>query len=335
MSERFDDLLSGAVDSASRAAHEPGAAAARNRGRQRRNRRRLAASTLSLALLGAVGTVAAVSVHGTPNALPAAHASNSAAVTASAAPSAPASPDASASLDSSPATSATATATKSALVVSPNTYVPAAWLSPQQMPLYQPGMVDWTYDTYNYGTHLSGHVYKSDLSHLENWCSETLTVAGSLTSLEHGLAGAQYQSFTGSNSDGILPNRTIPAFTVQVAYFYPNAADATAAMNGLAGDFAGCATHTTGVNPSTGMHLTGSAEQTAVQPDAQCWSVLAASTQRGADFLDHDCFVQSGNVIEEVHLEDNEVVSFSTQSFTATDAGLIPALRQALAAYGG
>jgi len=62
MSEDFDDLLSGVVDSAAGAAQKPGAAVARKRGRQRRTRQRLAASTLTIALLGGAGSIAAVSL---------------------------------------------------------------------------------------------------------------------------------------------------------------------------------------------------------------------------------------------------------------------------------
>jgi hypothetical protein len=64
MPDPFEDLLSGLVDSAANAAREPGAEAAKKRGRQRRNRRRVAASTLSVALLGVLGGVAALNVPG-------------------------------------------------------------------------------------------------------------------------------------------------------------------------------------------------------------------------------------------------------------------------------
>lgn len=206
------------------------------------------------------------------------------------------------------------------------------------MPLYQAGSTTWAYDSYNYGTHLGGHVYLSPTTHITDWCSDVLTISGNLSSLENGLTGSQYQAFTGPDTNKILPNGTIPAYSLQAAYFYPDAAAATAAFNGLAGDFATCATKATGVDPSTGTNLTGTTQQTLSQNDARCWSLLAAgkgTKSANAGTLDHDCFVHSGTVIEEVHLEDNEDGSFTTQSFTAADAGLVPLLQQDLRAYPG
>lgn len=110
MSENFDDLLSGVVDTAAGAARQPGAAAARKRGHQRRTRRRVAASTLSLAVLGVIGGVAATTVPGGTNGVPTAHRSS----TAAPAPSASDSPSMSASAGTSASPSMSASAGTSA-----------------------------------------------------------------------------------------------------------------------------------------------------------------------------------------------------------------------------
>jgi hypothetical protein len=96
MSEDFDDLLSGAVESAAGAARKPGAAVARKRGGQRRTRQRLAASTLAVALLGGVGSVAAVSLG---------HSGRTPTVTVTGTPSPSPSPTGSASTSPSPSLS--------------------------------------------------------------------------------------------------------------------------------------------------------------------------------------------------------------------------------------
>ena len=100
MSEDFDDLLSGAVGSATSAARKPGAAVARKRGRQRRTRQRLAASTLTVALLGGVGSAAAVTLG---------HTARTPTVTATGTASASPSPTGSASGSPSPSQSSTPT----------------------------------------------------------------------------------------------------------------------------------------------------------------------------------------------------------------------------------
>jgi hypothetical protein len=116
----------------------------------------------------------------------------------------------------------------------------------------------------------------------------------------------------------------------------PDAAAATAAFDGLSQGFAACAAKIDSGDPSTGIALTGSTEQTVAQPGAQCWSLLAARpgtpTPNGGT-LDHDCFARSGDVIEEIHLGDDEVGTFTTQSLTTGDATLIPELQHDLGAY--
>ncbi len=358
MSDRFEDLLSAVSDSAAGAAREPGAAAARKRGHERRNRRRLAASTLSLALLGGIGVAAATTVHGSPK-VP------TASSTSTATPSLPASPSPAGSPSASPSQSPTATNTGTptaststspsappstpassmsssaasgvVVVASPGAYVAGAWLSVEQLPLYEAGVTDWVDDGYNEGSHLGGYVYLAPSGSPRNWCDDVMSYSGNLTSLESGLTGTQYQGFTGPNGDKILANGTIPYLAAQDAYFYGDAAEARSAMEGLAGDFASCAAKLTGTDPTTDGYIVGSTEQTLAQSGAQCWSLLGTGktpTANGGS-VDHDCFVQSGNVIEEVHLLINQDGSFATQSFTAIDSTLVPELQHDLRAYPG
>ncbi|HTJ68025.1 MAG TPA: hypothetical protein VL551_10880 [Actinospica sp.] len=340
MSDRFDDLLSGVVDTATDAAREPGAAAARKRGRQRRNHKRLAASTLSVVLLGAIGGVAAVSVHNT-NGVPAAHVTGTAVATSAPATPSPtvtvtsspsSTPTTGASSPSSTAGSTTATSGASTTVVNPAQYVANAWLNASQMPLALPGYTDWQLNSNVNGTRIGGEVFANPVSQSPTWCMDM--GMGGLSGLSDGLKGSQIEMFSGSNRDKIRTDGIIPADTFQSALFYQNAADAEAAMNGLAADFATCKNQVTALDPTTGTNLVGSIEQTANQTDAQCWSVLAVpATHANPGTLDHDCFVSSGSIVELVNIEVNEDSSFNTQSFTATDTALIPELRQALQAY--
>lgn len=179
MSERFDDLLSGAADFAAGAAREPGASAARERGRKRRNHQRLAASALSLALLGGVGGIAAVSVgHG--GGTPVANSTASTSPTVSVWPSVSASPSTKPTSSATPSMTGTrttptgsasapaATTTKSGssagtsqsppTVTDPATYVAGAWLAASRMPLAQPGVTTWTTDSNGVGTKLGSSV---------------------------------------------------------------------------------------------------------------------------------------------------------------------------------
>ena len=147
MSEHFDDLLSGVVDAASSAAREPGAAAARKRGRQRRVRQRVASSALTVAVLGGAGGVAAVSLnHNGPGNVPIANSSMSrspSVITASPSPSQAASDSASPTAPTQNPTTGTPSETTSGTPTSSNlgvartfwSSVPAGWLSPSLVPL--------------------------------------------------------------------------------------------------------------------------------------------------------------------------------------------------------
>lgn len=138
MSEDFDELLSGAVDSAANAARKPGAAVARKRGGQRRTRQRLAASTLAIALLGGVGSVAAVSLGHTAR-TPVVSATGTASVPPS--PTGSASTGPSPSLSSTPSTSSSPTGSPNSTSTSSGTTGPTGstsatetWLTASQVP---------------------------------------------------------------------------------------------------------------------------------------------------------------------------------------------------------
>lgn len=145
MSEDFDDLLSGAVDSAADAARKPGAAVARKRGGQRRTRQRLTALTVAVVLLGGVGSAAAVSLGHTGrtpivSATGTASASPSSAGSVSAGPSTGSTPTStpSRSLSSSSSPSSTGspgTSTSPGITGSPNSAVAVeTWLTASQLP---------------------------------------------------------------------------------------------------------------------------------------------------------------------------------------------------------
>jgi hypothetical protein len=89
------------------------------------------------------------------------------------------------------------------------------------------------------------------------------------------------------------------------------------------------------VDPSTGVKLVGSIQQTLAQGDAQCWSVLAVpdSGKQSPGRLDHDCFVRSGDIVEEFNVEVNEDSSFSSLSFSQTDKTVVAELRTVLEEY--
>jgi hypothetical protein len=344
MPERFDDLLSGAAESAARAAREAGADAARRRGRQRRNRRRLAASTMSVALLATVGGVAAVAVDreraggaavGVASASAASStlsAKPSASVSATAgSASAAASATASGSAAASSASPSAATSSPSSAAVDPNRYVAGAWLSRSQMPLALAGYTDWQFETNTVGTRIGGEVFATGPDQSATWC---MTVGlGELSGLGDGLEGGQVEMFAASQDGQTRADGTVPGYAHQAVFFYRDAAHAADALHGLAADFAACKSQVTGIDATTGHKLVGSTERTAQQGDAECWSVLALGTDPDSDILDHDCFVRSGSIIEQVNVEIRRVPALSTVNFTSPDAVVIGELQQELRQY--
>lgn len=223
MSEDFDELLSGAVDSAANAAHKPGAAMARKRGGQRRTRQRLAASTLAIALLGGVGSVAAVSLGHTAR-TPVVSATGTASVPPSPTGSASTSP--SPSLSSTPTTSSSPTGSPSGTSTNSGTTGPTGstsatetWLTASQVPF--DSAMNW-------------------IAGSPSTCSGTELVfmpyyAGGCS--EHTDAGAPhpatkmdtliYSSTGAPTGDGAW----IAPAAVQTFYTYPSAADAQSAYD--------------------------------------------------------------------------------------------------------
>jgi hypothetical protein len=318
MSERFGDLLSGVVDSAATAARKPGAAAARERGRQRRNRR-LGAVALSLALLGGAGSMAGVSLSGAPaaNSTPATSRGGSGG------------PSVGVSSKASPGVTVSAGSHSSGGAVSPGTYVGGAWLSATQMPFAQAGVTVWQAQA-GVGTGLGGGVYEQTATEFKTTignCTAVRSGSGVADALGGGLAGAQYEIFQGSNSDKILPDGSIPSAAWEQNLFYASAADARAALAALPGGYADCKSEISGTDPTTGAAVAGQIQQTVATSSAQCWSIL------GGGAIQHDCYVQSGAVIAAVDVTVHQVSSLSTVSFSSIDSAEVSQLRQALLAY--
>lgn len=214
----------------------------------------------------------------------------------------------------------------------PGQYVAAAWLSSAQMPLYTANVTMWQVSADTVGTRIGGEVFADPASQALVQCTDTWM--GEIPGLRSGLRGEQIESFGGPNSDKIWSNGVIPAGTWQSALFYRNATDAAQAMDGLAADFASCKSQVTAVDPTTGQSLAGSTRQTLARDEAECWSVLAVPADgQHPGTLDHDCFVRSGSMIEEVNVEVNEVPSLATLDFTHTDTTVVAELEQVLQKY--
>jgi hypothetical protein len=135
MSDRFDDLLFGAVDSATQAAHASGAAAARKRGKRRRNHQILAASALSLALLVGVSGIASASLGGSNR-------EATASTTLAVPPSRTASPGTGASLSPAGGASSSVTIPASTSPLSSATAATPQWLAAADVPFAQ--AMRWT-----------------------------------------------------------------------------------------------------------------------------------------------------------------------------------------------
>ena len=337
MSERFDDLLAGAVDSAAGAATKPGAEAARKRGRQRRNRQRLAASTLAVALLGGAGSIAAVSLgktSGTPvaNATSTATATSSPSVIASPSATASVSPSQSSASASTGATTPTASSNSSQAQVSvpaAGTYVAGGWLTLDQFP-YATGYSGTYTFTQVQGTKLAGNVYRG---------SGPLAYCGvdgysSQANLNTGATGTQLDGlFTQGVTLGSANTSPIASSAFQETLFYADAQHAQTALSTLPSDFQYCAQHSSGVNATTGLTQTVAVHQTLSQIDAQCWSALTTSGSAGT--IDHYCFVRSGSVVTFEITLINQTTSMSELDFSTVDSNLVNNLTQALTAYQG
>lgn len=353
MSEHFDEMLDGLVETAARSASPPGAEAARRRGRQRRNRQRLAASALSLALMGGAGGIAAVSLGGGPQHAPtAAYTATPSAsarvpiVTSSApSPTGSASPSGSATHTAPPASTATTGAPSSNSApaggsqntpagTNPDVLVPAAWLSAAQMPFGSGAGGSWQAQNetpVGDSTALGDSVYETG-SPVE-FCTE-LTGGTGLTPLGDG-ASEQVRQFDGEGSFSV-GGQAIPAYATQQILFYRNSSAAQSAWDSLSSDFNACAQQMTATSPTTGTSQYGPVQQTLDQGDAQCWSTLSTGTSTPSStdgILLHWCFVRSGNLITAADVDVHQDGSFSVVGFGSVDPGLVSALGQALAVY--
>jgi hypothetical protein len=329
MSERFGERLSAAVDSAATSARAPGAAAARERGRRRRIRQRLAASTVSLVLLGGAGSIAAVSLsHG--RGTPADNGNVGTSPGVSGSPSAAVSPTATHAVTSAPVPGSTSGGPRnSTSAVSPGTFAAGAWLSAAEMPFAQAGVTAWDAQA-GVGTRLSGGVYELTAPQFKTTigtCSAVRPGSGVADALGGGLAGAQYEIFQGSNSDKILPDGSIPYVSWEQDLFYADTADARAALAALPRGYADCKNEITGTDPATGGTVVGQIQQTLAGSSAQCWSILGEGT------IQHACYVRSGAVIAAVNVTMHQVSSLSTVNFASIDNTEVPELQQELRAY--
>ncbi|MBR7831718.1 DUF4232 domain-containing protein [Actinospica durhamensis] len=339
MSERFDDLMAGLVDSAG--AHSaPGPALARKRGRQRRTRQRLAASTLSLALLGTAGGVAATSLgqgHGTPlptghtgAAVPTGSASASASTPASPSPDSAPSTPAGASTSANPATSNPT----SSLV--PGTYSPGNWYQPTDLPLASSTLV-WVPVSDMLGTRIGGNVGEVESS--GDGASTNLAYFGDgcqISSLNAAPA-TEYEDYTGADNNTFLStaDNAIAADVEHLVYFYSDSSAASSAWNAIGSGFHHCVATDSGTNPTTGGETTGTTTQTSSAAESQCWSNVTTPTGHpaGDGTSDHACFVQQGNVIEAVDLTVNfdKSAYLSTVDYGTLDPTMVQQLTRSLA----
>ncbi|WP_034268569.1 DUF4232 domain-containing protein [Actinospica robiniae] len=321
MSERFDDFVDGLVERAS-ASSAPGPDLARKRAKQRRNRQRLAASTLSLALLGGAGGIAAANL-GSVSGNPAPTAHNGTSITP--VTSAPASPRPSATATTATPTagpstgSSSATSSNSVSSLTPGVYEAGNWFDPSDAP-WASSSIRWEPVTELNGPWIGGYVAEvksSDAgSDNENFFGDGCEVR----SLSSGLTATEYEYYTGYDNNAFLndADTAIAAGMTHLVYFYPDATSADSAWNEIQAQFSACATAETKVNPTTGGDQTGATTQTTHANADQCWSnvVTPANNPKGGGSLDHVCFVRQGNVIAAVDL----AVNFSKSAYVSTVA---------------
>jgi hypothetical protein len=330
MSENFDGALARIAGSAAEAAGQPGAAAARKRGRQRTVRRRAAASALSLALIGGGAGIAAASIHpGGPKPM----------VAASGTPSTSSSPAPTSTPSTAPTTPAPGGTTSTATGIAPNPgqYVAGAWLSAGQEPFGT--TVNWQASTDLEGSRIGAEVFEITDPASPAYQSDVACQAADFPGTQ---AAAQYQMFDGPGNENTvrgnssLGGSTIAANAYQNIFFYPNATSADTGWGALLSDFSQCAQHETGTDPTTGEHITGETRRTTSQSDAECWSnLMLVTADPGASSIEHGCFIRHGDLIEVVGVSVNADSSFSTVDFGAGDAGTLQAMRQTLSVYQG
>ena len=307
MPESFNALLSEIAETASSAVHPAGPAVARRRGHQLAVRRRVAASVMSVVLLGGAGGLAL--------ALTGNHSTQPAPLTRSGTPtpsasSAPSSPSASASPSSSPTASASASTAPAGATGDLNTIVPGAWTPMSQFPfsslkwkanMSQPVIHtmerQWFYSCYGPGT----------LAHL-------------------GASGYQEMTYTATLT-GVYSSAD------QVMYYFTSTDAAAQALATIRNDYANCPELTTGTN---GVAMTGALHLTEQLDGSYAWlhTYRTANGSPGspADLAsdNHEFFVQRGNVVEAVWFGGGPEIDSQFG-----DAGFLNSLNASMCVYGG
>jgi hypothetical protein len=282
VSKDFDATLSDVIALAAGAAQTEGAHAARVRGRTRTMRKRIAISSMSVALV-AVGAGAAVSAVGASPAHKQAAATPSVSFstpanggTATPSPSAgQAAPSPSASTGTAATTSVSAPPSSSAATpADPHVVVQAAWLTPQQMPLWN--------DYHWKQMHLSGsYLLSSTVAYIPDTTTlQVITACGDPGQLLHATIGAQSVSDEKTvGSDNAQSNQYI--------FFYSSADAAKQAFTSIQDQY--------GPSCLPGSHITKTAGDGVT---SQSWEIVKASS--GAvdqPAAERDYFVLEGSTI--------------------------------------
>ena len=306
MPESFDTLLSEIAETAGSAVHPTGSVAARRRGHQRAVRRRVAASVLSVALLGGAGGLSfALATHNSATPAPITHSN-----TPTPTPSTPASPSASAS-SSSPSPSASASSTTPSVTGDLHTVVPAAWTPVNQFPF---SSLNW----------------KANMSQasIETGERQWFYTCWGATTLAH-LGASGYQHIT---YNATRPGGTSDA-AEQVMFFFPSTSAAEQALATIQNDYAHCPEQTTGLN---GVAMIPTLQQTEQLDGSYAW-LHYFRTGGGApgDTADiapdnHEYFAQRGDVVEMVWIGNDSAIDNSSG-----DLSFLNSLNANLCVYGG
>jgi hypothetical protein len=321
VSDRFDDFVSGLVETAAASTAAPGPEAARKRAKQRRTRQRLSVSALSLALLCGAGGVAAAGLgHGTGTGTPVS-------VTGSSAPATPASSSPSSTAHSigtgAPSDSALPSTSSgadwsTAPAPTPGSFDQANWLDALRAPLAS-STISWLPIDNLYGKRIGGDVF--EVTGADPSGSDGLSYFGKgckLSTLSSTTSAQEDEVFNGYNDNAFLNNadQAIAASVSQLYFFYPDSSTAATAWNGIGSGFTACAGAETGVDPSTGTHITGTTSQTTSTADSQCWSnvTTGTSTPSGEGTSNHVCLVRHGDAIAALYVQ----VNFSKSAYLST-----------------
>lgn len=323
MSDRFDDLLSAVADSAGSAANKPGAAAARQRGGQRRTRQRMAGSALAVVLLGGVGSIAAVSLNHSSQ-TPASGATGIATSAPSAAPTTSGPVRPSQTTPTPPPGSTTGAPTSSdtgANKAWPG--IPHGWLPPSQVPLNN--TLRWTGGSAS--TVQNGTVILTELPFLypcEN--SGYNRIVGTA----HGFA---MNSFTATADTSPGPFDGGPAAS-QSYVLFASASAAQDAYQSIQHDVAVCTGSGAIVSANTNRPMTSVATTTATTATSFAYTYIlrddqGTPAQENGNYYasDYHAYVlRNGNLLEIVSLVggpavDNASADSSTLSQLAADLG--------------